>query len=81
MSLVSSVDPQQALGRAPEALTVAERNALAGKYIALEIYSPDSLPLRRIEAIGGSIDECMRQLEGRGLDSRRFEFMLLTRPY
>ncbi len=81
MSLASGVDPQQALGRAPEALTVAERNALVGKYIGLEIYSPDSLPLRRIEAIGDSIDECVRQLEARGLDPRRFEFMPLTPPY
>ncbi len=78
MSLASGVDPQQALGRAPEALTLAERNALIGKYIALEIYTPGSLPLRRIEAIGDSVDECMRQLEARGLDSRRFEFTRLT---
>ena len=52
-----------------------------GKYIALEIYTPDDLPLRRIEAIGDSVQECVRQLVARGLDPVRFEFTRLGPPY
>ena len=71
----------RALGRNPDQLTLDERIALAGKYIALEIYTPEALPLRRIEAIGDSIEECARMLGSRGLDPRKFEFMRLPPPY
>ncbi|HUB78279.1 MAG TPA: hypothetical protein VMB03_05755 [Bryobacteraceae bacterium] len=74
-------DAGQALGRNPDRLTPAERLALAGKYIALEIYSPETLPLRRIEAIGDSFAGCLRSLKSRGLDPTRFEFTRLSRPY
>ena len=70
-----------AVGRSPERLTLAERFALAGKYVALEIYTPQAIPLRRIEAIGDSAGECLRELKARGLDPARFEFVRLTRPY
>ena len=33
-------EPGRALGRNPDRLTLSERLVLAGKYIALEIYSP-----------------------------------------
>jgi hypothetical protein len=75
------IDPMQVIGRAPERLTLEERNALVGKYIALELYTPDTLPLKRIQAIGDSTDECVRQLTGRGLDPHHFEFIRLTPPY
>lgn len=74
-------DPKEVIGRAPERLTLEERNALVGKYIALEIYDPQTLPLRRIEAIGDSVGECARQLQARGLDSTGFEFTRLGPPY
>jgi hypothetical protein len=74
-------DAGRALGRNPDRLTPAERLALAGKYIALEIYSPETIPLRRIEAIGDSLAECLRSLKSRGLDPRRFEFTRLGLPY
>ena len=74
-------DASGALGRNPDRLTLAERQALAGKYIALEIYSPETIPLRRIEAIGDSVGECIRTLQSRGLDATRFEFVRLTPPY
>ena len=43
-----------------------------GKYVALEVYTPEALPLRRIEAIGDSLEECLRMLKGRGLDPLKF---------
>ena len=81
MTSSAAKDPRQALGRNPDRLTVEERMALAGKYIALEVYSPATLPLRRIEAIGKGIDECVRMLQSRGLDPRQFEYSILPWPY
>jgi hypothetical protein len=62
-------------------LSLPERLELTGKFIALEIYTPKELPLRRIEAIGDSIEECVRMLKGRGLDPALFEFSRLGPPY
>ena len=74
-------DSERALGRSPEQLTLRERTRLAGQWIALEIYTPDALPFRRIEAIGDSIGSCVRMLKTRGLDPARFEFSLLQPPF
>jgi hypothetical protein len=81
MALNSRVDLAQLIGRSPESLRPREAEAAAGKWIALELYSPDRLPLRRIEAIGDSLEECIRSLAARGLDPRRFEFVPLKPPY
>lgn len=81
MPVSAARDPQQAIGRAPERLSLDERLALIGKYIALEVYTPETLPLRRIEAIGDSIEECVRQLQARGHDPAHFEFSRLGPPY
>ena len=62
-------------------MTLEERLALTGKFIALEIYTPETLPLRRIEAIGSTVAECIGELETRGLDPMRFEFTRLVPPY
>ena len=77
----TAVDPQRVIGRAPESLTLDEHLALAGKYIALEIYTPATTPLRRIEAIGDAAGDCIRQLIARGLDPTQFEFSRLGRPF
>jgi hypothetical protein len=65
------------VGRGPDQLTLEERARFAGKCVAMEIYTPETLPLRRIEAVGDSIDECIRMLNSRGLDPRNFEYSLL----
>jgi len=80
MPVSAAKDPRQALGRNPDRLTLPERMALAGKMIALEIYTPETLPFRRIEAIGDTTDACIRMLQERGLDPRRFEFTRLAPP-
>ena len=81
MTASAAKNPKQAIGRAPEVLSLEERLALTGKFIALEIYTPETLPLRRIEAIGDSVAECIGELETRGLDPMRFEFTRLVAPY
>ena len=81
MAAASINDPKKILGRAPERLTLEEQQALAGKFIAMEIYSPETAPPRRIEAIGDSVEECIRQLTSRGLDAKNFEFLRLKGPW
>lgn len=71
----------RAIGRSPDDLSLEERIELTGKYIAMEIYTPKALPLRRIEAIGDSLAECVRMLKARGLDPAQFEFTRLPAPY
>jgi hypothetical protein len=78
---MTAIDVKSLIGREPERLSLDQRHASAGKWIALEIYSPKTLPLRRIEAIGDSPSDCAAQLSARGLDPRLFEFQLLTPPY
>ncbi len=81
MAATAAQDFNRAIGRSPDRLTLEERLLLAGKHIALEIYTPATLPLVRIEAIGDSLAGCIRMLRSRGLDPARFEFRLLPRPY
>jgi len=71
----------ETIGRNPDELSLEERTKLAGKWIALEIYTPEALPLRRIEAIGDSVAECARILKSRGLDPMKFEYSRLKNAY
>ena len=81
MTAKAARNRDRAIGRAPEDLSIQERTELTGKYIALEIYTPDALPLRRIEAIGDSVEECVRMLRSRGLDPLRFEYIRVAPSY
>jgi hypothetical protein len=78
---MAAVDPKRVIGRAPDRLDLEERIALAGKYVALEIYTPDTAPLVQIEAIGDSLADCIRMLKSRGLDPVQYEFRRLPLPY
>ena len=72
---------EKILGRSPDQLTLEERRALAGNWMALEIYTPKTLPLRVIEALGSNIAECVEMLRRRGLDPFKFEYTPLKPPY
>lgn len=76
----ATVDLQSFLGRAPESLEIGELNALHGRWAAVEIYSPATTPLRRIQALGATPAACYEQLAARGLDPRNHELILLRRP-
>jgi len=54
---------------------------LAGKWIALELYTPETLPLKVIDAIGDSAAECIRQLEARGQNPRGYEFSIFPKAF
>jgi hypothetical protein len=64
-----------------DGLTLAERLDHVGRWVALEIYTPQTLPFRTIEAEGSSATDCASQLSARGLDPSHFEFLLLKPPY
>ena len=68
------------LGQSPDTISLKERLGLTGKWIALELYRPRTLPLRVIEAIGDSPSDCLRMLRERGLDPARYELMPLKAP-
>jgi len=74
-------DTDRLIGRAPDRLPLEDRIRLAGKFIALEIYSPENAALVRIAAIGDSLADCIRMLKHRGLDPANFEFRRLPPPY
>ena len=69
------------IGRPLESLTLAERWLLVGHWVALQIYTPELLPLRLIEAIGPSVSECLDQLKRRGLDQAQYQIEPLYPPY
>ena len=69
------------VGRPIDGLTLAERLDHVGRWVALEIYSPQTLPLRQIAAEGSTAAECATQLAERGLNPAKYEFQMLKRPY
>lgn len=69
------------IGQPMDGLSLADRWKFSGVWVALEIYTPQTLPLRTIEAVGGSAAECIQNLVSRGLDANRFEFIPLPQPY
>ncbi len=69
------------IGQPIDGLTLADRWKFSGVWVALEIYTPQRLPLRMIEAVGGNASECIQDLISRGLDASRFEFVPLAQPY
>ena len=69
------------IGRAPDRLDLATREATVGKVIAMQLYTPRNLALQRIEAIGDSVQECVAQLKQRGLDPLEHEFSRLNPPF
>jgi hypothetical protein len=75
------VNSDRFVGRPLDSLSLKERWRLAGHWIALEVYTPSSVPLRVIEALGTSPTDCAKQLAQRGLDPTRFEFCPLSQPY
>ncbi len=77
----TQVDLDQFIGRSWERLDLAERELLYGSYIAREVYTPKTLPLQRIEAIGDSVETCVAKLQQRDLDPLNFEFVRLDPSY
>ncbi len=77
----AQVDLSKFAGRSWDRLNLEERELLYGSYVAREMYSPKTLPLQRIEALGDSVEACVTMLQQRGLDPLQFEFVRLDPPY
>ena len=75
--MTSTTGTARLLGRAPERLTASEWRVVRDLWAAFEIYTPESAPLRRIEALGESAADCMKSLLQRHLDPRKYEYMPL----
>jgi hypothetical protein len=69
------------IGRPLDSLSLAERWGIAGSWIALELYTPQTVPLRIIEAIAPTAQGCIEQLRRRGLNPERYEFCPCPQPY
>ncbi|MBI3894811.1 MAG: hypothetical protein HY313_02660 [Acidobacteria bacterium] len=91
-NIASGGSGQALIGRAVEDLSLAERLQYAGTWVAFRMYSPPQkitregieyvdVRLQRIEAAGGSVEECAAQLRNRNLDPTEFEFFPLKPPY
>lgn len=72
---------QELIGQPVDRLDLATREAVVGKVVALQIYTPSNLALQRIAAIGDSVQECARQLEAAGNDPLDYEFSRLNPPF
>lgn len=57
-----------------EQLSVGRFTALVGCVATVELYTPNGVPSRRIEAIMQTAKECVAELAARRLDTRRFEW-------
>lgn len=73
-------DFESFIGCSADELSLRHRIQLAGKWIALELYDPATMPLRLIRAIGESPSECIRTLRARGQDPNQFEYIPLKPP-
>ena len=81
MAVAAKPAAEKILGRSPDQLSLEERHALAGSWIALEIYTTKTTPLRTIQAIGSSVADCAGMLRRRNLDPFQFEYSPLKPPY
>jgi hypothetical protein len=81
MAPAAKLDTQSYIGQSVERLPLDAREALAGKYIAREIYTPKTLPLQRIESIADTLPQCVDILRRRGLDPMNYEFVRLNPAY
>jgi hypothetical protein len=90
--MVAGTKDSGLVGRAVEDLNLTERWQYANLWVAFRMYSPPGkvtrngveyvdVRLRRMEAAGKSIEECVSQLRSWNLDPSEFEFTVLKPPY
>jgi hypothetical protein len=72
---------EDALGFAPEQLSLPLREMLTGRWVALELYDPQRLPLRKILAIATTPAQCFAALKAQGLDLTQYEVIQLPAAF
>lgn len=70
-----------ALGYAPEELSLPLREMITGFWVGLEMYDPQRLPLRKIAVIAKTPYECFAGLQAKGLDASHFEVIQLDAAF
>lgn len=70
-----------ALGHAPEELSLPLRERLIGYWVALELYDVHRLPLRKIAAVAKTPAECFAALKSQGRDLSHFEVIQLPAAF
>ncbi len=78
---LEGLDFKALIGKPVDGFTLADQWRFAGVWIALELYTPQTLPMRLIAAAGTSASECIAQLREQGLEPERFEYRPLAQPY
>lgn len=71
------LDVRHYLGRNPDELKLPEISQLAGVWLALEVYNPANLALRRIAALGDSPEVCQAALREQGKDPGDYQYILM----
>ncbi len=74
------LDTSRFLNRSPDSFNPSEWRAVHGLWAAFELYSPQTTPLRRIQALGTNAAECMETLAVQGLPVTSFEYVPLRSP-
>jgi hypothetical protein len=80
------------VGRRVEELSLTERLQYANKWLAFRIYTPPEkvtrdgmeyvdVRVRKVEAAGDSMEECVAQLRRQNLNPAEYEFTILKPPY
>jgi len=70
-----------ALGHAPEELSLPLREQLTGYWVALELYDIHRLPLRKIAAVAKTPAECFATLKSGGSELSHFEVIQLPAAF
>ena len=70
-----------ALGHAPEELSLPLREQLTGYWVALELYDAHRLPLRKIAAVAKTPAECFATLKSSGRELSHFEVIQLPAAF
>ncbi|MDX2150431.1 MAG: hypothetical protein SFV54_06840 [Bryobacteraceae bacterium] len=78
---MASIKESALLGRVPEELSIDDRRAFAGWWIAVPLYSPATLPPRAIAAAAPSSAACIAALRSQGRDPRAFELTIVQPPF
>jgi hypothetical protein len=71
----ATLDLTRYIGSAIEQLPLKQQKSLAGLCAAYELYTPQTVPLRKVAALATSMPECVQQLLSRGLDPRSYEYI------
>ena len=78
---MKTADTKALIGKPVDGFTLADQWRYSGIWVALELYTPQTLPMRVIAAAGASASECMAQLRDHGLDPAQYEYRPLVQPY